>query len=149
MAFLTDEQLLNDLSDLLKKEQGTLLPYWGNIVSAAHGWAYAFVVNTLAGRGFTLAQITAWDLGPHYERDLTLWKALVRGGGLEGYDDRFVKMLDVREELSKVSTLVIDGVFQQPEGAAGTVGVGAADTSRDVFVWPDPNDEHLGEVTRF
>lgn len=149
MAFLSDAQTLVSLEDTLKKPAGTLQSYWSRINTESHAWAYAHVVNVLLGKGFTIAQIADWDSGAHYERDLTLWRALTRGGGLEGYDDKFVKTFDRREELKALVALEIDGVFTAPAGTAGQVSTGPLDTTTDVFVWPDPDDPNLGSVTRW
>lgn len=150
MAFVSDAQLLSDLADTLKKPEAQLQAYWTRIVSQSHAWAYQYIVNCLLGKGFLIAQITQWDSGPHYERLLTLWMALTRGGGLEGYDDKFLKQLDCRDQLKELRALEISGVAVNPEGTAGLASTGAYDTTDDIFVWPDPDDTaHRGEPIRW
>lgn len=132
--FLSDALLLSDLSDTLNKDQGTLQPYYKTILSQEHAKAYNWLVSALLKRGFTLAQITAWDMGPFYERDLTLYQTLRRTAALQAVDDRLLGTMDVRKEVMELECLAIAGVFQDPAGTAGQVGVGDLDTSQDIFV---------------
>jgi hypothetical protein len=132
--FLSDALLLNDLADTLQKEQGTLQPFYGSILSQEHAKAYNWLVSALLKRGFLLSQIVAWDMGPYYERDLTLYQTLRRTAALQAVDDRLLLTLDSRKEVEGMECLAIAGVFQTPAGTAGQVGIGDMDTSDDIFV---------------
>lgn len=148
--FLTDAVIQQSLADALKVVNVAALPaYAANIVTEQHVTAYNQIVSALLGRGYTLAQITAWDDGPNYERRIALFLILSDVGGLGGFDDKFIKTYDCRKDLQTL-LLAIGGVFVAPGVAAGpgTVGFGQEDTSRDLIV-PDPNDPRRGQVTRW
>lgn len=132
--FLTDAALLNDLADTLQKPEGGLAVYWTNILSQSHSWAYGIILQSLIAKGYTVAQIAAWDYGADWERNLTLWASLRRGAALQPVDDRLLGTLDVRKDLSELQGLIIGGVYQYPAGDPGTVGIGDADNSQDIFV---------------
>ena len=154
--FLTDAQLLSDLSDELKKVASALPNYWTNLVKQSHAWAYGYMVSHLLARGFTVALINQWDYGADYERNLTLWKVLTRAGAVEGYDDKMIQLLDVRKELCDIS-LSVGGVWKSPDNipGPGTVGTGRiGGNDDDIFTWPPDGGEAppgpgLGELTRW
>lgn len=150
-TFVSTDQCLSDLADSLQKTLADLAPQWNGIVSRSHAWAYNFIVATLTAKGFTLAQIVQWDQGGDFERDLTLWKALSRGGALSGFDDKFIKTYDVRQDLVCLNSLPISGVWQTPASTPGLVGTGALNTTEDIFVWPgdDGEGETLGQLLQW
>lgn len=150
MAFLTDNQCLQSVADLLKVALASLPSYWTNVVSEAHTSAYQEIVGRLLRRGYTKAQIDQWDRGAEFERSLTLFWSAVNGGGLANYDDKFIARFDRRKELDEV-LLSIGGVYVYPnQSTPGTIGTGGPNTTRDIFVWPDPDDDSdRGHPTRF
>ncbi len=151
--FLTDANILQSVADLLKQPVANLpaqlgtLASPGNVITEAHAAAYNEVVGRLLRRGFTLAQITAWDQGIFYERMISLYFVLINTAGTLGYDDRWVKQYDRRADLDTVLVSSAN-VVEDPAGTAGTVGVGTMDTRNDLVV-VDPDDRHIGRVTRF
>ncbi len=151
--FLTDANILQSVADLLKQPVANLptqlgtLASPGNVITEAHAAAYNEVVGRLLRRGFTLAQITAWDQGIFYERMISLYFVLINTAGTMGYDDRWVKQYDRRADLDTVLVSSAN-VVEDPAGTAGTVGVGTMDTRADLIV-VDPDDRHIGRVTRF
>lgn len=156
--FLTDAQLLNDLADTLQKDEGSLQVFWQNILTQSHSWAYGIIVGELSYKGYILSQITGWDYGADWERNLTLWRALTKGAALQAVDEKLIESLDVRKDLKELQGIISGGVYQYPQGDPGTVGVGDADYSNDIFVLPptstgDPFDDFPGEgrgnLTRF
>ncbi len=145
--FLTDDVLTTDLAGSLKKVRAALANYWPLFLTQCHQWAYNEIVSALLARGFTQAQIAAWDRGADFERDLTLYRALVRGAALEDYDLKAVEMLDRRKELCGV-LVANGGQWQRPKDTPGTVGSGSFDTSGDLYSL-DPDDPRRGEPTRW
>ncbi len=147
--FLTDDQCLQSVADMLKTAKASLPAYWSSVVSEAHAGAYNEIVGRLLRRGFTLAQITAWDRGAEFERQLTLFWALTNGGGLNSYDDKFIKTFDRRKDLDDVQ-FSIANVFINPVASdgPGQVGIGSEDTSNDLFSL-DPDDVRRGHPTRW
>lgn len=135
--FNTDAIILQAVSDTLQAVGVSNLPaQWTNIAAQAHVWAYNTIVSALSGRGFTPAQILAWDRGAEFEGDLAIYRALSRGGALANLDDKFIRTFDRREELKDVF-YTTGGAIQDAQGTAGQVGVGDMDTSTDIFQWPD------------
>ncbi len=153
--FLSDAAIVQAVADLLSQPVANLpaklgtLASPGNAVVEAHAAAYNEVLGRLLNRGFTLAQITAWDQGPFYERMISLYFVMIDVAGTLGYDDRWVKQYDRRADLATV-LVAAAGVFSTPAApaGAGTVGVGTMDTSSDLIV-ADPNALQRGRVTRW
>jgi hypothetical protein len=140
MPFITDEAALGVVSDALKLDSpASLAPYWPGIVARANAWAYNEVVDRLLRRGLLIAQVTQWDRGAEVQSDLMLWKALTVGAGLEGFDDKFLKTLDRREELDKAGFFVA-GVWLAPDGTAGQARSGAS-SDTGTFGWPGSTNE--------
>jgi hypothetical protein len=98
-------------------------PYWLTVVSLAQQRAYGTMLDVMIARGYVLAQFAAWDRGAEFERALSLYFTLTEGGGLEGFDDRYIKTFDRREELL-TTNLTIAGIHQDPQGYAGQVSTG-------------------------
>src|SRR5207244_161747 len=86
------------------------------------------------------AQIVAATQVGDLERSLTLFMAHKRGGIVEGTSDTNIKALDVRDELKEI-VLTQNGAFISPAGPQGLPGGGLPDTSSDIFVWPNQNDQ--------
>ena len=146
--FLTDAHIRASVVAALKVSAGDLPDYWDQLINESHTAAYQEIVGALIGRGFTQAQIDAWSRGAEFEKDLALFWALTKGGGLHNYDDRFPKSLDRRKDLLTVQ-VYSGGVWVTPGEDPGTVGSGAISTSDDLFNYRDPDDPNIGEVTRF
>ena len=119
-----------------------LPPQMPNICAQSQSWAYQTIVSELAAKGYTLAQIQGWDAGKDYELNLALWAIFRRNAAMQGVEERTIGMFDVRKDLKELPGLVSGGVFQYPQGDAGTVGIGDLDTSDDIFrISPsEPND---------
>jgi len=122
--FNTAAQCLQAINDCLQGVGSAPAPsFWANIVARTQPWAYNQIVMVLARRGWLIAQIIAWDLGPTAEIDLTVFRSISQAGvALEINEDR-IKSLDWREELKTVE-LTINGVYQDPQGTAGQVSGG-------------------------
>lgn len=138
--FLTDNQTLQDISDTLKSTGvGNLPPWWTSLNSKSHAWAYHQIVQALARRGYSKALIDTWDEGSDIESDLTIFRALSRGGALEGISPEVIKMFDRREELLSAS-LVVNGAVKSPDlPTVGSISAGFYDHSQDLFKGPtDP-----------
>jgi hypothetical protein len=153
--FITDSQLLDLIAAALKVGGGqaalvATAPYWSTLASEANTAAYNEIVARLTARGFTPAQIAAWDRGAEFQKNIGLYWALVKGGALDGFDDRFIRALnqyvaDVRDVL-----VTNGGVWQVTGDTPGTVSTGAFTGSNDLFGTPiDRDDPRLGDTVRF
>lgn len=147
--------VLQAVSDTLQQVGvGNLPAQWESISAQCQTWAYNEIVSVLSGRGFTPAQITAWDRGAEFELDLAIFRALSRGGALANLSVEFIKSFDRRPELREV-IYTTAGAIQDPQGTAGLANVGDNDTSEDIFVLPPSGDgewdfpgEGRGNLTR-
>jgi hypothetical protein len=127
MALLTDADIKAAVAAALKKASADDLPaYWDEIVEAAHVSGWQDVLEALLRRGFTAAQVEAWDRAAEFERKQSLYHALLNGGGLESFDLTGVRLYDQSKKL-EVIQVYIGGVYTTPaNGTAGpgTVGYG-------------------------
>lgn len=158
--FNSSAVILQAISDTLQQAGTSSLPaQWTNIANQAQTWAYQEIVSVLSGRGFTAAQIAAWDRGAEFELDLSLFRALSRGHMLGAMADApfLLKTFDRRPELLTV-IYTTGGAIQDPQGTAGLPNFGDVDTSDDIFVIPPTGDgygspdfpgEGRGTITQF
>lgn len=149
--FLSEAKIKQAVADKLSTDVANLASHWDGIIKAAHVSAYNQIVSRLLARGFTLAQVTAWDDGPEYEKDLSVFRALNDGGSLGAFSDTAIKVMDRRAELDKMGSLIIVGVWTRPgntDPGPGLVGTGSFDTNGATFVPFDP-DAQTGEFTRW
>lgn len=137
--FNTSTTVQNAVAARLHKNYSDLPSFWAQLISDCQTRAYNEIVSRLAARGFSAAQIAAWDRGAEFELSLTAFWAITDGAGLEGADDKFLAKLDRREELDTVA-VTSGGTFSDPAGTAGLPSTGSYDTSTDMFVF-DQNDE--------
>jgi hypothetical protein len=144
MSFVTDSQLKTRIAAQLKQDSSSLPTYWDTIITDARNSAYREIQAALLQRGYTAAQIAAWDRGAEFEIDIGLFWALVKGAGMKGEDIKFIQLLDRRKELAVVDVTNSD-VLQTPEPAATPIGYGALDDSQSTFVY---SVDRAGDVTK-
>jgi hypothetical protein len=127
-GFYTDEELCAQIQATLSLD--AVDANWKRIAAAANRAAYADIVRAFAARGYSRAQIDAWEDAAAYQADQALFWALVRGGATKDYDSRLLKELDRREDLKTVG-ITTGGVLVAP--ALSATGAGAMDTTADLF----------------
>ncbi len=141
VATLSDAVILSELADLLQVKVSDLPARYANsIVPRAHIAGYQEVIGALITRGFTMAQVLAFDRLTELERDLSLYFALMQSGAYKRVDEKLLESLDRREEL-KTIILFIAGVPKAPgdtSEATMKASAGPMNTSTDIFVL-DPN----------
>ena len=127
--FLTPGQVIQAIANRLSIDPSQLPSKWQEIANSAQSEAYNQIVEALTVRGFTLAQILSWDAGPVFERDLSVYRALVNGGAVASFDPITLARMDRSKEL--VTTAVfVGGVYLNPgQPSPGQAAVGAQDTS--------------------
>ena len=123
--WITAGEVTRRVADHLSQEPDGLLPKWASIVEDALASATLEIVGAMQARGFSVAQIDAWDRRREYSIDIAKFWALNAGGGLANYSDTFIKNLDRRKELAGVS-FTVNGVIVQPgpEASVATPVVG-------------------------
>jgi hypothetical protein len=157
VGWIDEADLASYVRDHLMKSQAeSLRPFWDSIIRQGQKSAYNEIVSAFAARGYTLAQITAWDRGEEFQLDIGAWWALKRLGVMhsDALGQANLDALDRRPELHgkepdiKPVVLTISGVVQEPLGTFGQPSFGPMDTTDDLFVM-DTEDSRIGEVTRF
>jgi hypothetical protein len=129
--FVTAAQLKSRVADVLRQSQGAaqLISNWEGIVQDACRAAYGDIAAALAGRGFTQAQLAAWDQGYDFQMAIGLYYALetaAAAGKVPPDDADAIAKLDRRAELATVPVLN-GGVLVEPgvdEAGAGPIGFG-------------------------
>ncbi len=129
--WIADGEMRQVIADALKKSVDDLPDYWHRIAVESNRAAADDITQILVGRGYTQGQIDGWDYRQVFNRDLGLFWALTKGGGLADYSDLHIKKLDRREEL-KALTVLIDGNPVTP-GAINTFGAAGGMISEDGF----------------
>lgn len=142
--FTTDTVVTAAAADALKVTVASLPGWVSNIVVRAHVRAYNLIVRTLAAKGFSLAQITAWDEGVSFETDLGVYFSLVNNNVLHtiGVDERFAFSFDRSKELCAVDVLTTAGVAIYPTGPFGLPATGAENV---VGPWDDESAAPFGQ----
>ena len=135
MPFLADADLKAAVASLLSKAPADLPSLWDGIITRANADAYGDIKRRLAVRGYTIAQIDAWDDGAEFQHSIGLFWTLSRAAGLHDYNDKFVNRLDRRAELDEVVVLTgAEVVIPGNTTTAETMGTGRIKTQpQDVF----------------
>lgn len=145
-TFITDAVLKTFVAGVLKKPEDDLnnTTYWNGTITIANQSATDEIKGRLAARGFTTAQIAAWDRVEEFNKWIGAYNALVAGGALESYDDRYVERF--KRWLDELDTVAVlnNGTLQ----ASQDIAEGPVNTEEDLFVMDD-EDPRRGEVTRF
>lgn len=151
--FLTDGQLTTELQNMLQQPDGFTAAYWPTLITSANLAAYQDIVARLAARGYSPAQIAAWDRGAEFQKDIGIYWALLRGAGLskDAYDVAKLKPFDRRLELwdpknaENSVPVTINGLWVAPANDLQTA-TGPIDTSEDLFPsYLDPADSRIGD----
>jgi len=129
--FLSDSEFTTHVAASLKVASSDLASYWSEIAGKAHQSAYYDIRGALINRGFSAAQVDAWERGAEFERDIGLWWAIIRGGRPAHIDDQMMEALDRRMELKTVAVEVSSGAAQEPGGNQSNIVSGTLDTTTD------------------
>ncbi|MCX7664395.1 MAG: hypothetical protein N2112_02490 [Gemmataceae bacterium] len=137
-SFLTDAELKTSLAATLKVDESSLAAYWDTLITECNQAAYLDVRGGIIQRGFSSAQADAWDRGKEFQRDIGLYWLLVKGAGLHEYDQKFIMLLDRREELKSVLIELAGGANQTPAGDPSTSIFNRLDTTNDRWTLETP-----------
>ena len=123
--WITAGEVTARVADHLSQEPDCLAAKWASLVDDALGSATAEITGAMEARGFSPAQVDAWDRRREYSVALAKFWALTAGGGLANYSDTFIAKLDRRKELAGVP-FTIGGKLVQPgpETVVATPAVG-------------------------
>lgn len=116
--WITDAQLLAALAAVYGKADPAALAVEPGALADANAFAGNEVVGRLLQRGFTLAQIDAWDRRVEFNTTVALWWLFTFGGVPYVGNDQRVKDFDRRKELSDpLTALFIGNVLVNPNAA--------------------------------
>ncbi len=141
--YVTDQQILTDLAGILKAADVTALltkgPWWSSVVALRHATVYQDIIQALVARGYTQAQIDAWDAGPTYERVLTVYWCLVDNGVLSEAGAAFLEKAERYLKALDLVTLTTAGATTVPAGLSGQVSTGTLTAFNDpTCYWREP-----------
>lgn len=108
-----------------------LMTRFDTLIPFANADAYNHIVSALADRGFSAAEIAAWDRGPEFNRDLAcclLLRNPIAGEASDLWQQKFCR----QEELETVP-VTVGGEVVTPSSSTGGVGYGDMERSDDVF----------------
>ncbi len=129
--------ILSALASRLHTDPNGLGSFWTSLALDGQARAYQEIVGALVQRGFTLAQIQAWDEGASFERDMALYYAL----NASDRADLAGASLNRFKQLAGVAVF-IGGVFTEPGLVApgqvmtGRIGRGTEFGPRGAFYEP-------------
>ncbi len=142
MPYITDSELREAVAGALGLASAADLPvHWtGRIVSSANTRGYNKLREVLIGRGFSAAQVAAWEGAANWNERLGVIYAFLEarksaadiGGNLDG------ELEAALEELKTVS-LVIDDEVVYPTPTNSRIGRGDMTTTGDRFTLSEPD----------
>lgn len=97
--WISESELKSKLADTMSTTVDELVSKWDGIITDAIDSAVEDIVGALTERGYTDAQINSWSRAKEFNRDIGIFWALTRGGGLANYTDQHIAKLDRRKEL--------------------------------------------------
>lgn len=119
------DTLEQDVKDILKlADDQNLEAYWSRLIEKARQTAYSDLIDILIGRGYTIAQLDAWDSREVYNRQQALFWLYTETSLGMGYDDKEINKLNRAEQLRKATTIMINGVAVKPDAPAANGGIG-------------------------
>lgn len=139
-AWLTDALLGDAVAARLqttRANQESASPHWTTIISEANNEAYYHIRSVLLDRGYSIANIDAWDRRVEFNKKLGVCIAFENGAAGRDYPLEAVdRICKCREDLLTVAIVVSDEVVD-PESGSARVSTGDMNTANDVFVYDD------------
>lgn len=130
MAYTTAAAVKTELANMVgAASSASLVSRYDGIVATSVEWGYQEIISALRERGYTQAQIDAWDRREEFNLSMALFWALSRGV-VKQAEYNSIKQLDRRKELETVAIL-IDGDLADPGAGAGMVGYGSLTFDED------------------
>jgi hypothetical protein len=134
VAYITDAQARAAVASALKLGSLPTPSNWDEIVPAAHLTAVNQLLSFAAGRGFT-GLPAGWVAGPDFERDLSVYWALVDGAGLWAYDPTWVEKRNRLKELAATTITDSSGAVIAPAGPGAAAAAGELTGKTDPLPW--------------
>jgi hypothetical protein len=130
-AYLDNDAIKDAVAAALKVDVADIPENFLTAIPAAHQNAVDQLASFAASRGFTAGPPPAWAAGPGFERDQSVYWTLVKGAGLEAYDDRWVEKMNRLKEMMAATITDAAGAVIAPAASDTEVGFGLLDTKSD------------------
>lgn len=155
MPWITDAELKTELAGALGLAASSSLPthFSSILVTTANSRAYTKVRGVLMGRGFTAAQLDAWEARTDWNKRLGVLAAFIHAAKRGEKYETSNLLQEWKEALEELmtETIVIADEPVYPTGDNGRVSTGDYDTSSDRFTLDEPDgsgDFSVGDGTR-
>lgn len=113
----TSADLLGYAADTLKVPAPDLPALWASIAVQAVAQAYGDLLQTMAPKGYTIAQLDDWDARVAFSNTQGLYRLGSMGGGFAGFEKEFFKQFDLTEFLTKFGVVTTAGESVAPGGS--------------------------------
>lgn len=130
MAWITQTQLTTAAKSVVGIAPGQSHPtHWNELLAGAIIQSRGAIRRALAARGFTAAQLEAWDDLYDFHRRLALCNFFREGGIAKAYDS--LHLNEYCKALGELATVnvTVDGVLVDPSLVAGQCSYGDFDDS--------------------
>jgi hypothetical protein len=121
--FCAWESVREQVASNLRLTAAQLDPAWDNICSHSARRAAAELRSILVIKGYTPAEVAAWDDAFTYSQLLATYFALCSGSALTGFDTKTIEWMDCRPELRQAVALIIGGEAVAPSGDSDVGGI--------------------------
>ncbi len=133
--YTTDDVIAGDVAAALGIDVADLPAKYQGQIPRTHVASYQEIFGQLLARGFTPAQITAWDRGEEFERSIALYFVFSTPQAAGVFDKEAMSVWDRRKELCSV--IVSAGtVWSTPSDTPGNVGIGQVTQTGDCNTAP-------------
>lgn len=133
-TFIEDTEIAAEVAAIHRIAANAAPASWAVIITNANKSAYREIIRVLSGRGFTNAQILAWDDGPDFNRNLGVCAAMRKIGLPENQESMSLREICKAKDELKLADVLVDDVIVSPESTTGkNVTYGNYSTTNDTF----------------
>jgi hypothetical protein len=138
-TYITNPNLSTAVAAANTQGSAASLPaQWNSIVPSANIFAYNRIRSVLFNRGFTPAQVDAWDERESWNEQVGVCVAFWRASKSdEDRGEPFRREFEALMEELKEMAIVIDGVIVNPTGSGTRISFGDFDTTSDIHTMED------------
>lgn len=139
MAYITDDALRDAVAAANTANSAGALPaHWTSIIPSANRFAYNRIRSVLFNRGFTPAQVDAWDERADWNEQVGVVVAFWRASKSdEDRGEAFRREYEALMAELVDAAIIIDGEIVNPSGAGTRISYGSYDTSDDIHTIED------------
>lgn len=140
MPYITDATLKAAVAGSLGVDGPTALPaHWDKIVPWANRDAYQRIRAYMMGRGYTAAQVDAWEARAEFNERLGVCTAIKRAA-MRGEDVNVQAAIEeCKEVVEELKTIPV--VLEDALATSGRVSFGDVDTGEDRFTLDEPDGD--------